>query len=429
MLGLLFLDLDNFKRINDSLGHSAGDLLLREVAKRLSNCVRESDVVAHYVEASARIDVSRLGGDEFTVVLNQLDKPESAGTVARRLIDALIKPMTIEGHELVVTPSIGIAIAPRDAEVVEGLLKAADTAMYHAKSSGKNNFLFYNQDMDAAGVDRLKLETDLRKALERDELVLYYQPQVDTVSGSVVGAEALMRWQHPEQGLVPPFKFIPLAEEMGLIGTLGDWCLREACRQMIEFQGMGLDLPKVSVNVSALQFNQTFIGRVGEVLKETALKPSRLELELTEGIMMDDTQGTINALNQLKDLGVSLSIDDFGTGYSSLSYLSRFPLDELKIDRSFVIDFDKTEADASLIIAIIAMGRSLKLQLVAEGVETDAQYNPCVRDTLHTGTPDTLPSSSVTASPSSSPDWAHLGTEVTSYRRCGVSLGISQNFV
>ena len=375
MLGLLFLDLDNFKRINDSLGHSAGDLLLREVAKRLSNCVRESDVVAHYVEAGARIDVSRLGGDEFTVVLNQLDKPESAGTVARRLIDALIKPMTIEGHELVVTPSIGIAVAPRDAEGVEGLLKAADTAMYHAKSSGKNNFLFYNQDMDAAGVDRLKLETDLRKALERDELVLYYQPQVDTVSGSVVGAEALMRWQHPEQGLVPPFKFIPLAEEMGLIGTLGDWCLREACRQMIEFQGMGLDLPKVSVNVSALQFNQTFIGRVAEVLKETALKPSRLELELTEGIMMDDTQGTINALNQLKELGVSLSIDDFGTGYSSLSYLSRFPLDELKIDRSFVIDFDKTEADASLIIAIIAMGRSLKLQLVAEGVETDAQYN------------------------------------------------------
>jgi EAL domain-containing protein (putative c-di-GMP-specific phosphodiesterase class I) len=247
--------------------------------------------------------------------------------------------------------------------------------MYHAKSSGKNNFLFYNQDMNAAGVERLKLETDLRKAIERDEMVLYYQPQVDTVTGSVVGAEALMRWQHPEQGLVPPFKFIPLAEEMGLIGLLGDWCLREACQQMIEFQGKGLDLPKVSVNVSALQFNQTFIARVGEVLKETALRPSRLELELTEGIMMDDTQGTINALNQLKDIGVSLSIDDFGTGYSSLSYLSRFPLDELKIDRSFVIDFDKTEADASLIIAIIAMGRSLKLQLVAEGVETDAQYN------------------------------------------------------
>ncbi len=374
-LGLLFLDLDNFKRINDSLGHSAGDILLREVGKRLSSCVRDSDVVAHYVEASARIDVSRLGGDEFTVVLNQLDKPESAGEVAKRLIRTLMEPMTIEGHELVVTPSIGIAVAPRDAEEVEGLLKAADTAMYHAKSSGKNNFLFYNPDMDAAGVEKLKLETDLRKAIERDELVLHYQPQVDTITGSVVGAEALMRWQHPEQGLVPPFRFIPLAEEMGLISEMGDWCLREACRQMIEFQGQGLDLPKVSVNVSALQFNQSFVERVGEVLKDSGMKPSRLELELTEGIMMDDTEATINALHRLKDLGVSLSMDDFGTGYSSLSYLSRFPLDELKIDRSFVIDFDKTEADASLIIAILAMGRSLKLQLVAEGVETDEQYN------------------------------------------------------
>ncbi len=375
MLALVFLDLDNFKRINDSLGHSAGDLLLREVGKRLSACVRDSDVVAHYVESTARIDVSRLGGDEFTVVLNQIDGAESAGMVAQRLIDTLIKPMIIDGHELVVTPSIGIAIAPQDAEDVEGLLKAADTAMYHAKNSGKNNFLFYHSDMDAAGVDRLTLETDLRKAIERNELVLYYQPQVDTLTGSVIGAEALMRWQHPEQGLVPPFKFIPLAEEMGLIGILGDWGLQEACRQMIEFQGMGLDLPKVSVNVSPLQFNKAFIARVGEVLQETALRPSRLELELTEGIMMDDTEATIRSLEALKDLGVSLSIDDFGTGYSSLSYLSRFPLDELKIDRSFVIDFDKSQNDASLIIAVIAMGRSMNLQLVAEGVETPEQYH------------------------------------------------------
>ena len=375
MLALLFLDLDNFKRINDSLGHSAGDLLLREVGKRLSACVRDSDVVAHYVESNARIDVSRLGGDEFTVVLNQLDSTESAGVVAQRLISALIKPMIIDGHELVVTPSIGIAVAPQDAEDVEGLLKSADTAMYHAKSSGKNNFLFYNSGMDAAGVERLTLETDLRKALERNELVLYYQPQVDSLTGSVVGAEALMRWQHPEQGLIPPFKFIPLAEEMGLIRALGEWGLQEACRQMIEFQGMGLDLPKVSVNVSALQFNKTFIARVGEVLHETALKPSRLELELTEGIMMEDTDATISSLEELKEMGVSLSIDDFGTGYSSLSYLSRSPLDELKIDRSFVVDYDKSRNDSSLIIAIIAMGRSMNLQLVAEGVETDGQYH------------------------------------------------------
>ena len=374
MMALLFLDLDNFKRINDSLGHSAGDLLLREVGKRLSGCVRDSDVVAHYVDSSSRIDVSRLGGDEFTVVLNQLDSPKSAGAVAQRLIDTLVRPMTIDGRELVVTPSIGIAVAPDDADSVESMLKAADTAMYHAKSAGKNNFLFYNRDMDAAGIERLELETELRKAIERDELVLYYQPQVDTLTGTVIGAEALMRWQHPERGMVPPFKFIPLAEEMGLIGALGDWGLQEACRQMVELQSLGLELEKVSVNVSPLQFNEAFIERVREVLQETGLRPIRLELELTEGIMMEGTDATISSLASLKELGVQLSIDDFGTGYSSLSYLSRFPLDELKIDRSFVIELEKSANDASLVVAIIAMARSMRLSLVAEGVETHEQY-------------------------------------------------------
>jgi len=375
MLSLLFVDMDNFKRINDSLGHSAGDLLLREVAKRLVRCVRDSDLVAHYVEPNSRIDVSRLGGDEFTVVLNQLDSPESAGSVARRLIDILTQPMIIEGHELVITPSIGIAIAPDDADTVEGLLKAADKALYHCKTSGKNKFMYYSSSMEAADVDRLALETDLRKAMERNELVLHYQPQVDTLTGAVVGAEALMRWQHPERGLIPPFKFIPLAEEMGLIGALGEWGVEEACRQIVELQALGLELPKVSVNVSALQFNPAFIGRVSEVLTRTGLRPMRLQLELTEGIMLDDTEATIRALSHLKGLGVRLSIDDFGTGYSSLSYLSRFPLDELKIDRSFVIDFDKSENDASLVIAIIAMAKSMRLHLVAEGVETHEQYH------------------------------------------------------
>jgi diguanylate cyclase (GGDEF)-like protein len=375
MLALLFLDLDNFKRINDSLGHSAGDLLLREVSARLSGCVRESDVVAHYVDSGPKIDVSRLGGDEFTVVLNQLDREESAGVVAQRLLDALVKPMIIEGHELVVTPSIGIAVAPGDAGDVDGLLKAADTAMYHAKSSGKNKYLFYHSDMDAAGVERLQLETDLRRALERDEFILHYQPQVDTRNGKVVGVEALVRWEHPEHGMIPPFKFIPLVEEMGLIGQLGDWVLREACCQMKEFEALGLKLPKVAVNVSALQFNPSFIRRVQELLLETGLPPSCLELELTEGVLMDDASATIQALADLKEMGVSLSIDDFGTGYSSLSYLSRFPLDELKIDRSFVIDIDKGENDASLVVAIIAMARSLNLRVVAEGVETHEQYH------------------------------------------------------
>jgi EAL domain-containing protein (putative c-di-GMP-specific phosphodiesterase class I) len=295
--------------------------------------------------------------------------------VAQRIIRALAAPMVIDGHELVVTPSIGIALAPRDAGNVEGLLKAADTAMYHAKDSGKNSYLFYSGDMDAAGVERLKLENDLRKAIERNELILHYQPQVDTNTGSVVGVESLIRWQHPEHGLVPPFKFIPLAEEMGLIDELGNWVLREACRQMKVFEKLGFQLPKIAVNVSALQFNPLFISRVSEVLQEFKLKPSSLELELTEGVVMNNANDTIQALHDLKRLGVSLSIDDFGTGYSSLSYLSRFPLDELKIDRSFVIDFDKSETDASLVIAIIAMGKSMNLRLVAEGVETHEQYH------------------------------------------------------
>jgi diguanylate cyclase (GGDEF)-like protein len=375
MIALLFIDLDNFKRINDSLGHSAGDILLREVGKRLAQCVRDSDLVAHYVEPNSKIDVSRLGGDEFTVVLNQLDRAESAGVVALRLIEALSQPMTIDEHELVITPCVGIAIAPDNAETIEGLLRAADKAMYHCKTSGKNKFMYYDDSMDAAGVDRLTLENDLRRAIEQGDLLLHYQPQIDTLSGEVIGAEALMRWQHPELGLVPPFKFIPLAEEMGLIGVLGEWGLEEACRQMVELQTLGLELPQVSVNVSALQFNQAFLKRVAEVLTETGLRPKRLQLELTEGIMVEDTEATISALSHIKDLGVRLSIDDFGTGYSSLSYLSRLPLDELKIDRSFVIDINKGENDASLVIAIIAMARSMNLHLVAEGVETHEQYH------------------------------------------------------
>lgn len=374
MLALLFLDLDNFKRINDSLGHSAGDLLLREVAKRLARCLRDSDLIGHYVETGSEIDVSRLGGDEFTVVLNNLDDATSAAVVAQRVIDSLTHPITIEGHELVVTPSVGIALAPNDAENVDELLKAADTAMYAAKSAGKNSYVFYTADMDKAGVERLTLENELRKAIDRNELVLHYQPQVDTSTGEVVGAEALMRWEHPERGLVPPFKFIPLAEELGLISALGDWGLQEACRQMMELLKEGYDLPKVSVNVSALQFDHTFTARVSDALAYTGCHPNRLELELTEGIMMDGTDGTIRAFQTLKDMGVKLSVDDFGTGYSSLSYLSRFPLDELKIDRSFVIDFDKSEDKTGLIVAIIAMAKSLRLSLVAEGVETHDQY-------------------------------------------------------
>ena len=375
MLSLLFLDLDNFKRINDSLGHSAGDLLLREVSARLSLCIRESDLLAHYMDSESRISISRLGGDEFTVVLNRLDQAESAGIVALRIIETLSQPMTIDGHDLVVTPSIGIAIAPDHAETVEELMKAADKAMYHCKTSGKNKYLFYEKSMDAASADRLEMENELRRAIENGELLLHYQPQVDTLTGEVSGAEALMRWNHPKLGMVSPFKFIPLAEEIGLIVELGQWGLEEACRQMVELQALGINLPQVSVNVSALQFSVSFVDKVSEVLASTGLHPRRLQLELTEGIMMDDTAATISALSTLKKMGVELSMDDFGTGYSSLSYLSRLPLDELKIDRSFVIEIDKSENDANLAIAIIAMARSMGLKLVAEGVETHEQYH------------------------------------------------------
>lgn len=373
-LAVLFLDLDNFKRINDSLGHSAGDLLLREVGSRLSACVRDSDVVAHYVDSDTRIGVSRLGGDEFTVVLNHVDSIDAVEAIAQRLIDALVEPMMINGHELVVTPSLGVALAPDHANDVEGLLRCADTAMYHAKAAGKNNYLLYASEMDAAGLDRLTLETDLRRALAQNELVLYYQPQVDTNTGAVVGAEALMRWEHPEQGLIPPFRFIPLAEEMGLIGEMGDWAIKEACQQVMRYAEQGLKLPKVAVNVSALQFTPSFIRKVKEILDETGVDPNVLQLELTEGVVMGDTSASIKALEELKAMGVSLSIDDFGTGYSSLSYLSRFPLDELKIDRSFVIAAHDSEEDASLVVAIMAMANGLGLDVVAEGVETHEQY-------------------------------------------------------
>jgi diguanylate cyclase (GGDEF)-like protein len=374
-IALLFLDLDNFKRINDSLGHSAGDILLKEVAARLTSCVRDSDLLAKYIDGEGNIGVSRLGGDEFTVVLNNIDSVETAGTIAERLLESLQAPMLIGDHELVITPSIGIATAPKDAETVEELLKLADAAMYHAKAGGRNAYQFYNSSMKSSGVGRLKLETDLRRAVERNEFVLYYQPQVDTSTGEIVGAEALVRWEHPEHGLIPPIRFIPVAEETGLIVDLGAWTMIEAARQSKAFQEEGLKLPKVAVNVSSLQFNPAFINLVQTVLEDSGLEPQYLELELTEGVIMSNAKASIDALHELKKLGVSISVDDFGTGYSSLSYLSKFPLDELKIDRSFVIDFDKSERSASLVSAIIAMGKSLHLSLVAEGVDTVEQFH------------------------------------------------------
>jgi diguanylate cyclase (GGDEF)-like protein len=374
IVALLFVDLDNFKRINDSLGHAAGDVMLKEVAGRLSRCLRSSDFLAVGSAGDAPSSVARLGGDEFTVVLSNIDRPESAGMVAERLLQSLRAPMLIEGHELVVTPSIGIALAPDHADSVSELLKLADTAMYHAKSVGRNNYAFYSSEMSGSGVGRLKLEAELRRALERRELVLHYQPQVQVGTGEIVGAEALVRWNHPERGLVPPGQFIPLAEEMGLIVELGAWAVVEACSQIRAFQRQHLAAPKISVNVSSLQFNAAFTSLVQRTIEDFAIDPGLLELELTEGVLMSNAEASIRALHDLKKLGVSLSVDDFGTGYSSLSYLSEFPLDELKIDRSFVIAFDSGPRSASLVSAIIAMGKSLNLRLVAEGVDSGPQY-------------------------------------------------------
>lgn len=376
IVALLFVDIDNFKRINDSLGHGVGDSVLKEAASRLAKCVRESDVMSpRPTETDYSIDVSRLGGDEFTVVLNKIKNVEAAALVAERILKALAVPVPAQQAELVITPSIGIATYPHDGETVDSLLKHADTAMYHAKTAGKNTYKYYLKTMGETGVERLKLENDLRRGIERQELVLHYQPQIDIKTGRIVGAEAVVRWNHPETGLVPPMEFIPLAEEIGLIVELGEWVLFEACRKMNELQSKNLRLPKIAVNVSSLQFNQEFIERVKCALDETKLDATALELELTEGMIMSNANASVKVLHDLKALGVNLSVDDFGTGYSSLAYLSRFPLDGLKIDKSFITDLGKGKNQQTLVSAIIAMGKSLELDLIAEGVETVSQYN------------------------------------------------------
>lgn len=373
-LALVFINLDNFKRINESLGHLAGDTVLRQVASRLALCLRGSDTVAVQNESKPNIDVSRLGGDEFTVVLNQFNSTNDISAVVQRLLDALVEPMDIEGSELVITPNIGIAIAPNDANQVQGLFTAASAAMHHARMSIDTNFSFYSPEMDTAGAQRIKLEADLRKAIELNQLVLHYQPQIDTISGSVTGAEALLRWQHPTLGLVPPHKFIALAEEIGIMSELGDWVLMEACSQMKIFRDRSLKLPKVAINISAMQFSSGFTQRVKEVLAQVKLPPAMLELGLTETIMSDRNESTVAALQELKDIGIYLSVDDFGNSHSPMTYLSHYPLDEVKIDRHFIANCDKDEGEGRLVAAIISMAASLDFKIVAEGVETEEQF-------------------------------------------------------
>ena len=359
---LLFIDLDHFKTVNDTMGHSAGDALLLEVAQRLRECVRESDTLA------------RIGGDEFVILLTNLIRPDDATRVAEKLIAALGLPISVENHIFNITASVGIAVWPGDGADAETLMRNADVAMYHAKNSGRNNYQFFTPEMNARAFEAMIMEAALRKALQRDEFLLHYQPQIDFRSGRIVGAESLIRWQHPELGLVPPGKFIPIAEERGLIGKLGDWVLHAACRQAMIWQKAGIPLVPIAVNISALQFKEGALrDSVLSALKETGLAPEYLVLEITESVVMDDAEQAITVLRELREMGIAIEIDDFGTGYSSLSYLKRLPIHRLKIDQSFVRDLTTDADDAAIIGAIINMAKSLKLEIIAEGVETQAQ--------------------------------------------------------
>ena len=360
-VGVLFVDLDRFKLVNDSLGHTMGDRLLAQVAERLKRCVRESDTVA------------RLGGDEFVIVLENLRLPERANQVAQKVLDIVKTPYTLEGQNFFISVSVGISVFPRDGREGETLLKNANTAMHQAKDQGRDRVMFYSPELNALALRHLALQGDLRQALVNQELELYYQPQVNLKKGSVTGVEALLRWRHPELGLISPAEFIPLAEESGLIVPIGEWVLRTACAQAKAWQEAGWPTLTVGVNLSARQFLEARLTQIiARILRETGLAAPSLELEITESLLMQDVESAVTTLNILRGQGVRLAIDDFGTGYSSLSYLKQFPLHRLKIDKSFVRDVTIDGGDTAIAMAIIALAHNLQLQVIAEGVETEA---------------------------------------------------------
>ena len=361
-MAVLYLDVDRFKNINDSLGHAIGDRLLQSVAQRLAACVRSSDTV------------SRQGGDEFVVLLSEATRGQEAAISAAKILLTLSKPHRIDQHDLTITVSIGIATYPDDGTEAETLMKNADFALLHAKNYGRNNYQFFKPDMNVRALERQSLESDLRHALDREEFVLHYQPKMNLETGAIVGLEALIRWRHPQRGLVPPSEFIRAAEECGFIVPISCWVLREGCRQARAWQDEGLPPMRIAINISAVELrSKDFVAGVRAILTETGLEPRYLELELTESFLMQDSQATAAVLQDLKELGVQLALDDFGTGYSSLSYLKRFPIDILKIDQSFVRDLTTDADDASIVSAVISMGKSLHMRVVAEGVETREQ--------------------------------------------------------
>ncbi len=375
-MAVLFLDLDNFKRINDTLGHNVGDELLRTVARRIGHSLRSSDALSRPlpVEEDEKRHLARLGGDEFTVLLADLQEPEDALIVAHRIREELSNPMQLDTHKLTVSSSIGISLFPRDGQDVATLLKSADMAMYFAKRKGRNNVQFFENSMNEKALLRMNLENELRYAIERNEMSLHYQPQVDLVTGHVTGLEALLRWQNFTLGNVPPLDFIHIAEDSGLIIPIGEWVLRTACRQAKSWHNAGVEFQRIAVNVSVRQFTQAeFPDTVSRVLQETHLDPSQLELEITESILMNNADLALETLQKLKAIGVHLAIDDFGIGYSSLSYLKQFPIDRLKIDRSFINAITTDPDDQAIAGAVIAMAENMKLQVTAEGVETIGQ--------------------------------------------------------
>ena len=362
ILALLFIDLDRFKNINDSLGHTFGDRLLQKVAARLRDHIRQADVIG------------RQSGDEFIVLLSAIDNVESVGPIAENLTATLSRPYEIDGHELTLTISMGISLFPGDGRTSDDLIRKADTAMYKAKESGRNNYQFFTQYMGDMARDRLSLENELRRALDQQELLLYYQPQIHIATGEIVGVEALLRWRHPERGLLLPKEFICVAEECGLVIPMGNWVLHEACKQSRAWQDMGLPAVTVGVNISPMQFRRLgLLEEVKSVMEQTGLSPCRLNLELTEGVVMHQADTTIATLQALKEMGVQISIDDFGTGYSSLAYLKAFPIDSLKIDQTFITDLGHNPNDLAIVEAIIGMGHTLGLKIVAEGVSNEHQ--------------------------------------------------------
>ncbi len=361
-VAVLFIDLDNFKNINDTLGHDVGDELLRQVSRRLSECVRLEDTIA------------RQGGDEFIVLLDNLEEARGASIVAQKILNALRLPLTLGGTEQHVSGSVGIALYPEDGRDAQTLMKNADTAMFHGKGQGKNTYQYFTAQMNIAVKRRMTLESALRRAVVQKDFVLNYQPQIDLESGAIVGVEALVRWKTEDSGTVMPGDFIPLAEETGLINEIGEWVLREGCRQAREWHGMGLPKIRMAINLSARQFSDKgFLDMVTRVLAETGIDPALLELEITESQVMRQTEGMIQLLNQLSAMGIQLAIDDFGTGYSSLSYLKRLPIQKLKIDQSFIRDITVDPNDRAIVVAIISMAESLDLETIAEGVETEGQ--------------------------------------------------------